>query len=217
MAGGATRMAGSARLDAVIRCVVFDFGQVLSSPAALYTAPAARLGVDPAAFEAAYWTGRVAYDRGGTDAAYWTPLLESLGRRPSPELVRELAHLDAQLWVEGVRPEALRIVADVRAAGRLVAILSNAPFSLDLAFVDAPYADAADYWFVSASMGVTKPDAPVFVRVEEVLELPPDEIAFVDDRPANVHAAREAGWQAHLFVDDADMRAWLRGLGVLAD
>jgi putative hydrolase of the HAD superfamily len=199
----------------VIRSVVFDFGQVLSSPTELYTAPAARLGVDAAAFEAAYWTDRVAYDRGGTDAAYWTPLLQSLGRRATPELVRELAALDARLWVEGVRPEALQVVKDVRAAGRLVAILSNAPFSLDLAFVDAPYADAADYWFVSASMGVTKPDQPVFYRVEEVLELPPDEIAFIDDRPANVHAAREAGWQAHLFVDDADMRGWLTDLRVL--
>jgi len=199
----------------VIRSVVFDFGQVLSSPAELYTAPAARLGVAPAAFEAAYWTGRVAYDRGGTDAAYWTPLLESLGRRPNPQLVRELAQLDARLWVEGVRPEALRIVRDVRAAGRLVAILSNAPFSLDLAFVDAPYADAADFWFVSASMGVVKPDEPVFFRVEEVLELDPAEIAFIDDRPANVHAARRAGWQAHLFVDDADMRSWLQEIGVL--
>lgn len=195
--------------------MVFDFGQVLSSPSELYNAPAARLGVEPAAYEAAYWTGRLAYDQGGTDAEYWTPLLRSLERPTTPELVRELAQLDARLWVEGVRPDALDIVHEVREAGRLVAILSNAPFSLDLAFVDAPYADAADYWFVSASMGVTKPQEPVYFRVEEVLEMQPDEIAFLDDRPANVHAARRAGWQAHLFVDDADTRAWLRELRVL--
>lgn len=199
----------------VIRCVAFDFGQVLSSPAELYTVPARRLGVDPAAYEAAYWTGRVEYDSGGTDARYWTPLLRSLGRPATPELVRELAQLDAQLWVEGVRPEALAIVREVRAAGRLVAILSNAPFVLDMAFADAPYADAADYWFVSASMGVTKPNEAVYHRVEEVVELTGPEIAFVDDRPANVHAARQLGWAAHLFVDDADLRAWLVELEVL--
>lgn len=196
----------------MIRCVVFDFGQVLSSPPGLYTDPARRLGVDPAAYEAAYWVGRTEYDRGGSDAAYWTPLLRSLGRPATPEMVRELAALDAAAWVDGVRPAALQLVRDVRAAGRLVAVCSNAPFSLDLALADADYAGEVDYWFVSASMGVTKPDPAVYDRVEEVTEVAPAELAFVDDRPANVHAAREAGWQAHLFVDDAATRAWLRSL-----
>ena len=199
----------------MIRCVVFDLGQVLSSPAGLYTEPARLLGVDPAAYEARYWIGRVPYDRGGTDADYWTPLLADLGKPAPPETVMTLAHLDAQLWIDGMRPGALDLLARVRSAGRLVAVLSNAPFALDLALADAPYADAADYWFVSASMGLTKPDPAVYFRVEEVTELEPSELAFIDDRPANVHAARQAGWNAHLFVDDADTRAWLREIGVL--
>jgi putative hydrolase of the HAD superfamily len=199
----------------VIRCVVFDLGQVLSSPAGLYTEPAALLGVEASAFEALYWRNRVAYDAGGSDTAYWTPLLTALGKPAPPETVRALAQLDARLWVEGMRPEALQIVRDVRKAGRLVAMLSNAPFALDLALVDAPYAGDADYWFVSASMGVTKPDPAVYYRVEEVTELAASELAFIDDRPNNVYGARQAGWEAHLFVDDADTRAWLRGLEVL--
>ncbi len=194
---------------------MFDLGQVMSSPPGLYTEPARLLGVDPAAYEARYWQGRVEYDRGGTDPSYWTPLLTDLGRPAPPETVRMLAQLDAQMWVEGVRPTALDLLRQVRAAGRLVAVLSNAPFALDIALADAPYADAADYWFVSASMGITKPDPAVYYRVEEVTELEPSELAFIDDRPANVHAARQAGWNAHLFVDDADTRAWLREIGVL--
>ena len=200
----------------MIRCVVFDLGQVLSSPAGLHTEPAALLGVEPSAYEARYWDGRVAYDRGGTDDAYWGPLLRDLGRPDTPESVRALAQLDARLWVEGMRPTALQLLRDVRAAGRLVAILSNAPFALDLALADAPYADAADYWFVSASMGVTKPDPAAYNRVEEVTELTASELAFIDDRPANVFGARQVGWQAHLYVDDSDTRAWLREIGVLA-
>lgn len=209
-------MATGCQTGRVIRCVVFDLGQVLSSPPTLYTEPATLLGVDPAAFEAAYWgANRVEYDRGGSDVAYWGPILTSLGKPAAPETVRTLAQLDARLWVEGMRPEALRVVRDVRAAGRLVAILSNAPFALDLALTDAPYAGDADYWFVSASMGVTKPDPAVYFRVQEVVDLEPAELAFIDDRPANVYGARQAGWEAHLFVDDADTRAWLVGLGVL--
>lgn len=199
----------------MIRCVVFDLGQVLSSPAQLYTEPARLLGVEPEAYEALYWTNRVPYDKGGTDAAYWTPILQGLGKPTTPELVRTMAQLDARLWVEGVRPAALRLMRDVRVAGRLVAVLSNAPFVLDMSLADAPYAGDADFWFVSASMGYVKPEPEVYDRVEEVTDMAPHELAFIDDRPANVHAARQAGWSAHLFVSDADSRAWLKELGVL--
>ena len=46
----------------MIRCVAFDYGQVLASPETIFTEPAARLRVRPEAYEAAYWTGRRAYD-----------------------------------------------------------------------------------------------------------------------------------------------------------
>lgn len=49
----------------------------------------------------------------------------------------------------------------------------------------------------------------------EVLACAPEEIAFVDDLPANVVAARRAGWQASVWTSDADTRAWLVDLGVL--
>lgn len=200
----------------MIRCVAFDFGEVLSSADDLYTAPAARLGVDSAAYEASYWEGRRAYDNGGSDAAYWTPLLTRLGRRPSPELITAMARLDASLWAR-MRPAAREILADVRLGGTKVAILSNAPFVLDMTFAQSDYAEDADYWFVSASMGMSKPDLGVYLRVEEVTECTGGEIAFVDDRPENVHAARERGWLAHLFVSDEDTRSWLAEIGVLAD
>ena len=199
----------------MIRCVVFDLGEVLSSPASLYAEGAALLGVDPAAYEAAYWAGRVQYDQGASDTQYWTPILTSLGRPATPERVRAIAELDARQWVDGVHPDALALLHDVRAAGRLVGVLTNAPFSVDLALADAPYADDADYWFVSASMGVAKPDPAVYYRVQEVVDLEPHEIAFIDDRPENVYGARQAGWEAHLFVDDAGTRSWLRSLEVL--
>lgn len=200
----------------MIRCVAFDFGQVLSSPSDLFTGAATLLGVSPSDYEALYWKDRVAYDCGGTDSAYWTPILTALGKPATPEMVRRLAAFDAQTWVDGVRDEALDLMRDVREAGRLVAVVSNAPFALDMAFAQAPYADLADYWFVSASMNVVKPNPATYFRVEEVTELAADEIAFIDDRPRNVDGARAQGWQAHLWVDDADTRAWLTSLGVLS-
>ena len=198
----------------MIRTVVFDFGQVLASGEGVIEEAAALLDVEPAAYERVYWAGRAAYDAGASDTDYWTPILASLGKPTTPEMIDRLTRLDAQLWTV-MRPEARALVRDVRATGRTVAILSNAPFSVDLAFADADYATDADLWFVSASMGIIKPNPAIYRRVEEGVQTPPQEIAFIDDNALNVSAALRAGWQAHLWASDADSRAWLTTLGVL--
>ena len=199
----------------MIRAVVFDLGQVLASGEGIFSEPARILGVDAAAFEELYWVGRRAYDEGGTDADYWGPILTGLGKPNAVETVNQLAALDTELWLK-LRPTARRLMADVRAAGRVVAVLRNAPSVLDRGLVGADFAEEADYWFVSASMGVAKPHPAAYARVTEVLDVPPDAIAFIDDRPPNVAGATKAGWHAHLFVSDADSRRWLESLGVLS-
>ena len=141
----------------MIRAVVFDLGGVLASGEGVTSEPARLLGVDEERFAELYWAGRRAYDAGASDREYWTPILEGVGKPAAVETVQQLARLDADLWLR-IRPEARRLVADVREAGRTVAVLSNAPFNLDHALLDSDFADAADYWFISASMGVLKPD-----------------------------------------------------------
>ena len=71
----------------MIRAVVFDLGQVLASPPDIHSHPAGLLGVATDDFAAGYWTGRQAYDEGGSDADYWGPLLSGLGRRLRPDRV----------------------------------------------------------------------------------------------------------------------------------
>lgn len=198
----------------MIRAVVFDLGKTLASGEGVITEPAAFLGVEPERFEELYYADRLPYDSGCSDADYWGPVLTALGKPATPETIQHLADLDADLWLR-LRPEAHRLLADVRASGRLVAILSNAPFSIDRALLSFPDADLADYWFVSASMGVLKPSGAAYYRVTEVLDLDPSEIAFVDDVQANLDGAERAGWHTHLWQSDADTRAWLEALGVL--
>ena len=54
-------------------------------------------------------------------------------------------------------------------------------------------------------------------EVEDALPHLLDRLLAVDDRPENVEGALAAGWTAHLWQDDADTRAWLTELGVLAE
>jgi putative hydrolase of the HAD superfamily len=192
----------------MIRFVVFDLGQVLSSPPDLYRTPARLLGVDPDAYQALYWERRRAYDAGGSRVEYWQPILEGLGVAPTGELISRLASLDADLWLEP-RPAALDLVNEVYAWGVRTALLSNAPLIMGKLIRHTDWVTLFDRVFISAELGFVKPDAEVFSLVTAELGAAPAEIAFIDDREPNVAGATALGWRAHLWVDDEDSREWL--------
>ena len=192
----------------MIRFVVLDLGQVLSSPPDLYHAPAELLGVDPDAYRELYWSHRREYDTGGSRVEYWQPILDRLGVQPSGALISTLATLDADLWTV-LRPAAQELLHLVRGWKVQTALLSNAPLVLGKAVRRSAWVSAFDWVFISAELGVTKPDPAIFDIVIGELAAGPGEVAFIDDRQANVDAAAQAGWNAHLWVNDADSLAWL--------
>ncbi|MFT4215872.1 MAG: HAD family phosphatase [Micropruina sp.] len=200
----------------MIRAVVFDLGQVLSSPPDIYSHPAGLLGVPTDDFIAAYWhgSGRREYDEGASDEAYWGPLLTRLGVPASAENVELLASTDATIWTR-IRPSAEQLIVDAKASGRLIGLLSNAPRPLGEAINAAPWRRHIDRVYVSALIGAAKPKREIYDHAAADLGVAASEIAFIDDRPENVDGALAAGWQAHLWVDDDDTRAWLSSCGVL--
>ena len=68
---------------------------------------------------------------------------------------------------------------------------------------------------VSGEEGVTKPAAEIYAIALARFGLASGEAAFIDDRADNVAAADVAGLVGHVFVDAAETRAWLTGLGLL--
>lgn len=67
----------------------------------------------------------------------------------------------------------------------------------------------------SAALGHRKPGAAFFRLAAERTGTRPDEIAFIDDAPSNVEAARKAGWAAAVWTGVGDFAelagALLRG------
>lgn len=53
--------------------------------------------------------------------------------------------------------------------------------------------------FISGHMGVIKPDPQIYQMLEHGSGLSGDALLFTDDRPENIKAATERGWQTHLF------------------
>ncbi len=59
-------------------------------------------------------------------------------------------------------------------------------------------------WIVSGSVGVRKPDRPLFEVLRRVTETPADRILVVDDELDNLDAAASYGFQTAWFAPDAD-------------
>lgn len=70
---------------------------------------------------------------------------------------------------------------------------------------------------LSFRVGVRKPSAAIYRAALEAAGVAPGEAAFIDDRPANVAAARALGIDAVQYTDAAKLRRWLQTSGDLTD
>ena len=199
---------------------VFDFGRVLFNwqPEALLQQVLPRRVVDEASAE--HWVAQVfqsyggdwgEFDRGtvGPDA-----LVQRISRRTG------LAPAEVHAVVQAIPatltpiPASVDLLQRLQQAGRPMFYLSNMP---------APFADhlEREHAFVrgftdgvfSARVKLIKPESAIFDLASQRFGVPPGELVFLDDSPANVVAARAAGWQALLFTDAAQAEQDLRAAG----
>ena len=101
----------------------------------------------------------------------------------------------------------------LRDRGLLLGILSN---SMDGARREEGrrygFPDQADVLVYSHEVGLAKPDPAIYELTTKRLGVRPEEIAFLDDQPGNVAAARDHGWHALVHEDTGRSIAWLRDL-----
>jgi putative hydrolase of the HAD superfamily len=158
------------------------------------------------------WGGDWAdFDRGRIEPA---ALVERIARRTG------LPAVDVQSVVQAIPlalqpdPATVSLIHRLRALERGVYFLSNMP---------APYADhleathGCNTWFddgvFSARVHAIKPEAAIFEIAARRFGARPQDLVFLDDVPANVAAARAAGWQALHFTSAAAAEAALHHHG----
>jgi glucose-1-phosphatase len=95
------------------------------------------------------------------------------------------------------------LVRSVRQTGQRMGILSNTCEShWDYCLAKFPWiAKEIPLQVLSFQVGSLKPEPEIYRVAAERAETDPGEIFFTDDRPENVWAAREAGFDAELFHD----------------
>jgi len=115
-------------------------------------------------------------------------------------------------WAREPTPEALSLL---RSLGRYfrIAALSNAN-ELHTPLHRRRFKDVIDTFYFSDEIGAVKPDRAIFDHVICDLDVSPVRIAFFDDTPVNVEAARNAGLVAFAVDGVADLTTRLRDLGI---
>jgi len=121
-------------------------------------------------------------------------------------------------WHEMVAPAYTDSVAILEALveeGRDVTMLTN--FAADT-FREArrlyPFLNISRGITVSGEIGLIKPDIAIYERHAGTFGLDPARTLFIDDSPANVEGARQAGWNAVRFTDAATLGRDLAAHGI---
>jgi 2-haloacid dehalogenase len=123
------------------------------------------------------------------------------------------ANFDRSLQ-RGIAP-TVDVLRDLHAAGIRVFALTN--WSAELFPVARRRFDFLALFediVVSGEEKLAKPDPRIFELLALRTGVPPEACVFVDDKPENVEAARVAGMDGIVFVDDGSLRAQLRDRGL---
>jgi putative hydrolase of the HAD superfamily len=178
--------------------LILDFGNVLTHPQeqTWMERAAKRLGADAAAFRAAYWMHRHAYDADLPAARYWGHVIAAArpaGPRPTPEELAGLIDADVASWTV-YQDEVWALAARFRGAGGRTALLSNSgPEVMTRVRADRPLEACFDAVVISCEVALAKPDPRIFRLCLDRLGLAPAAALFVDDRADNVRAAAAVG------------------------
>ncbi len=180
-----------------IDAVVFDVGRVLLSfePEDILRryVPDAQAHYDELmvrVFKSPYWTMR---DHGTMTNEEAIEAMTAGNETLAPWIRRIM-----ESWVEmkDVIQEGVEALRRCREMGKKIYILSN---YADEAFahVDGKYDffGLCERKFVSSRLGMMKPDPRIYAHVVNETGHAPERMLFIDDSPANIEAALDAGWQ----------------------
>ncbi|MDA8291119.1 MAG: HAD family phosphatase [Actinomycetota bacterium] len=178
--------------------LVCDYGEVISlAPRPSDFDALARIcDLPPERFVERYWSGRPEYDRGTVDAAaFWS----SLAPRPLDDVaLASCVVADVASWSR-LDPRATDAIEQCARRGWRLALLSNAPAEIARSLDSREWFSRFEHRVFSCDVGSVKPEAEIYSALLSALGAEPSEVTFVDDREANVAAAKAVGIRALLY------------------
>ena len=196
--------------------VIFDYGEVISLTQSTADRDAiaglAGVGCDSEPFWRAYFAHRDGLDQGSAGvAAYWQAIAGDIGASWDDARVHELWAADFRSWLS-INPGTIEVLADLKAGGTKLALLSNAGPDYGSYFRHGPLGGFFAACYISGELGLLKPHPEIYQHVLDDLGISALEAVFIDNREANVRGAETLGITSHLFTDVTSLRAVLASL-----
>lgn len=196
------------------RVVVFDYGEVISMSQSEHDKLALLGAADAVAadFWPVYWRHRDDLDQGVLPVAdYWRRIAADLRTEFSPSQIQRLWAIDFRSWIS-VEPGTVDLIQELHDGGTRLALLSNAGFDYADPLRRSPLGALFERVFLSAELGIIKPDPEIYRAVARELGVPLEALVFVDNKAVNVDAAVALGVTGHVFTGVPALRTFLERL-----
>jgi putative hydrolase of the HAD superfamily len=199
-----------------IQLVLFDIGGVLGSNGwdrEQRAAAIERFGIDAEDFQyrheetvGALEAGQISLDEYLDVTVFCSP------RTFSREEFRAFMFAQSVPW-----SESIAVARDVARSGVRMATLNNESEELNRHRIERfGLGEIFPTFFSSCWLGVRKPTHRIYERVFGMTMAAPEQTVFVDDRVQNLNPAAAMGVKTILFESPEQLRADLRGLGLVA-
>jgi len=144
------------------------------------------------------------------EATFWRDVAAAAGLDAA-----DLREAMTPLWGWHQLDEAVLALMRIARRRVRVAILTNATLDWETFLHESGIRNLADPIINSAREGLRKPDPASFGHALELLDLPPEAVLFVDDKPRNTAVARELGIDSLDYTTVEALAEALRARGIL--
>jgi putative hydrolase of the HAD superfamily len=203
-------------LFATPQAIVFDFGSVMTKDSnwkAMDDFVRESFSLSQEMFDVANLDKYESLAQGKTDEEFWLSYAnDNAIELPSHWAASFRSVMQTSL---GVNLKMYALVGELQEQNILVAMLSNTTERRSKIFRSFGLYKPFDPCLLSCEIGLRKPDPKVYELLLKTLNLPAQEVIFVDDKLENIEAAKKLGIDAILFESEEQLKRELAQRGVL--
>lgn len=203
-------------LFAAPQAVVFDWGNVIgfSDRTVVVNFMRDSLRISESEFEIANNQKREALKTGKSEIDFWLGFAQTKGVQLPKDWAQK--YTDTLKQSVGADPKMYVLVDQLKGNGMRVGMLSNIDDRYTKLIRAFGFYDPFEPCLLSCEMGLEKPDPKAYELLVKTLNLPADQIVFIDDKAENVEAAKKLGIDAIVFESEQQIRNELNQRNLLS-